>query len=175
MVYVCPKHTYTCACRYAHDITQCKSHMHDAYVICTFLFLHVSSCICMYWGIIGAVSSAYVPVCLEYTADIHAHTFTYAFLRSSEGSAYLYVCDCISVCISMQHTCFIQRWSLRACCAACALAARLLRACCAFAVRSPHVRRAVTALVAARSLNVRRAGSACTCAGILPISFGSAR
>ena len=87
----------------------------------------------MYHRIIGAVSSAYVPVCLEYPSDIHAHTFTYAFLRSSEGSAYLYVCDCISVCISMQHTCFIQRWSLRACCA---LAARLLRACCAFAVRS---------------------------------------
>ena len=86
----------------------------------------------MYHRIMGAVSSAYVPVCLEYTADIHAHTFTYAFLRSSEGSAYLYVCDCISVCISMQHTCFIQRWSLRACCA---LAARLLRACCALAVR----------------------------------------
>ena len=86
----------------------------------------------MYHRIIVDVFSAYVPVCLEYTADIHAHTFTYAFLRSSEGSEYLYVCDCISVCISMQHTCFIQRWSLRACCA---LAARLLRACCAFAAR----------------------------------------
>ena len=135
----------------------------------------------MYHRIIGDVSSAYVPVCLEYTADIHAHTFTYAFLRSSEGSAYLYVCDCISVCISMQHTCFIQRWSLRACCAlaarllraCCALAARLLCGHCAVATRSP--RGHCTALVAARSLNVRRAGSACTCAGILPISFGSAR
>ena len=69
----------------------------------------------------------------------------------------------------MQHTCFIQRWSLRACCA---LAARLLCVCCAVATRSP--RGHCTALVAALSLNVRRAGSACTCAGILPISFGSA-
>ena len=89
----------------------------------------------MYHRVIGDVSSAYVPVCLEYTADIHAHTFTYAFLRSSEGSAYLYVCDCISVCISMQHTCFIQRWSLRACCA---LAARLLCVCSAVATSSPR-------------------------------------
>ena len=87
----------------------------------------------MYHWIIGDVFSAYVPVCLEYTADIHAHTFTYAILRSSEGSAYLYVCDCISVCISMQHTCFIQRWSLRACCA---LAVRLQCGRHTFAARS---------------------------------------
>ena len=135
--------------------------MHNAYVICTSLYLYVSRCICMYLGIIGAVSNAYVPVCLVYSDDIHAHTFTYAFLRAMHIHMYVTVFPCISVCMSMQHTCFIQRWPLRACCA---LAARLLRVCCAVAARSP--RGHCTARVAARSLHVRRAGSACTCAGI---------
>ena len=78
MLYVC---TYTYARRYAQDITQFVCHMHGTYVICTCMYLYVWRCICMYHRIIAAVSSAYVPVCLEYLSDIHANTYTYIHIH----------------------------------------------------------------------------------------------
>jgi hypothetical protein len=77
------------------DTTECISHMHSAYVICTDLYHTVSECICIRLYVssadrrLGTVCSAYVPVCLEYSSHIHADTCI------PEGSAYLYVNDCI--------------------------------------------------------------------------------
>ncbi len=94
---------------------------------------------------------------------IHTHmhsqdTYTYAFPRQCISvcmrlyflAPYIQICTCISPCISIQHTCFIQRRLLCACCALrrgrCAFAARYHT----FLARSLHI----------RMIQLRRTGSA---------------
>ena len=121
---------------------QCICDMHRLVSACIALYLYVSSahrsciqciCACMS-GIFSRHTCRYMHICIPegsaylYVCDCIFLLHTYRYAR-----AYLYVCTCISVCISVQHTCFIQRQSLRACCA---LAVRSPRGICTFAALS---------------------------------------
>ncbi len=89
---VCETNTYTYALRYGQHTSGCISHMHSAYVICTYLYLYIFAChgICMYWVFIGAVSRAYVYVYLKQVPYIQEDTVRYALMQR-----------CISACIWM--------------------------------------------------------------------------
>jgi hypothetical protein len=85
------QHTY--AHSYAQDTAQCISDMHIVHWICTYLYLHVFDCICMYPGSLELYQVHMCMYVVHIHACIHADTYTYALPK---GSAYLYVSDCIS-------------------------------------------------------------------------------
>ena len=100
------QHTY--AHSYAQDTAQCISDMHIVHWICTYLYLYVFDCICMYPGSLELYQVHMCMYVVHIHACIHADTYTYALLK---GNAYVYVFlswihahvhfwkQCISVCI----------------------------------------------------------------------------
>ena len=80
------QHTY--AHSYAQDTAQCISDMHIVHLICTYLYLYVFDCICMYPGSLELYQVHMCMYVIHIHACIHADTYTYALLK---GNAYVYV------------------------------------------------------------------------------------
>jgi hypothetical protein len=80
------QHTY--AHSYAQDTAQSISDMHIVHWICTYLYLHVFDCICMYPGSLELYQVHMCMYVVHIHACIHADTYTYALLK---GNAYVYV------------------------------------------------------------------------------------
>ena len=91
MWYVCKIHTYTYNNGYAQHTSMCISHMHSAYLICTWIYLHVCACICMYW-----VFYELYPV--HMSMYVLTRQCSYSMIQSDmhiTRSAYLHVFECI--------------------------------------------------------------------------------
>ena len=91
MWYVCKINTYTYKDRYAQHTSMCISHMHSAYVICTWIYLHVCVCICMYWVFYELYP---VHMCMY----VLTRQCSYSMIQSDmhiTRSAYLHVFECI--------------------------------------------------------------------------------
>jgi hypothetical protein len=106
--------------------------------------LHVSTYICKYLHLIGAVSSAYVHVCSVHSSNMHPDTCTYALLKAVHTCIMLHVCDCVLLlntfrCVRAYR--YVFQCNIHSSYSAARYS--LLLVCCLFAVLSLHVHRTV--------------------------------